>query len=187
MKRLFREGAWFSEKLVLISFGLSAIFSIYSIITNVLIEDALFIRLLLVATIYSIILVALYLRVFLTNHSGLSQSIKNNGKNPGVVITAIIIVLPLLHIPAISKGMPAAIHHLISENAEQVVTVEKTFSSEYCGRGAYIQEYQYLFNNEICGIANEDWELLRNGSRVLLVGRKSFLGFSYDKYSVSMN
>lgn len=188
MGKIFRDGARLGEKIVIISLLVSSIFTIYSFITSALINNDLFIKLVIGSLIYSLIIIGMYLRVFFKKDSGLSQSIRDNGKNPLTVIIALVFVMPLLHVPAISKGIPAAIHHIVAKEAEQIVTVKKSagsYSSKYCDGGVYVKEYDYFFNNEICGLARDDWKSLEKGSRILLIGEKSSLGFSYDRYSVS--
>ncbi len=80
----------------------------------------------------------------------------------------------------LARGLPVALHYMTAEDGgEMVVTVEKKTSRKHCRRGAYIEEFTYMFNNEICGISKKYWEQLEPGQKLLLKGPVSDFGFTY--------
>lgn len=83
------------------------------------------------------------------------------------------------------RGLPTALHYLSAKASVQAFTVEKKYShyeQAYCFGGIRLQEFQFYLNREICGLQKQDWQQLKKGDKLLLLGKRSPFGFTFKQY-----
>ncbi|WP_146151187.1 hypothetical protein [Photobacterium lutimaris] len=112
----------------------------------------------------------------------------NGRKNrPILAAISVFVIVPLFTHIAVIRGIPAVINLAPFGIGSQVVTVVETTSSKSCRRGAEINEFSGFINNEICGLPRWAWESLNPGDKLELIGKKSPVSFSYQKFIIIKN
>jgi|GEM_PF-3267172 len=93
-------------------------------------------------------------------------------------------------IVVVAKGAPSLRHYVVSSPSEKIVTIS-TKSSRFgrssrrnrCRGRVRVAEYsRYFLYNNICIQDRLLWLSLNPGDQIKLIGRESFIGFSYSDY-----
>lgn len=88
---------------------------------------------------------------------------------------------------AVVGAIPAILHPLFSQPAELTVTVRHKPHSYYgnksCSGKVFIEQFNFLMVEDLCGIRKQDWDALTPGMPILLFGEMSWFGFTADEYS----
>ncbi|MDP5215380.1 hypothetical protein ORJ66_20210 [Pseudoalteromonas tunicata] len=97
-----------------------------------------------------------------------------------------LVYLLLVHFIAftiIERGLPILVHQLLpQEKALKTVTIESVNATDRkCMGGIYIKESTSFLDKKLCGIQLDLSKELKVGDTLTLHGKKSFIGFSYDK------
>lgn len=96
--------------------------------------------------------------------------------------------IPFLMYATLARGLPALAHHILAKPGEITVTIHSkssAYRSRYCTTGSVsFEEYRYFMNGSLCGFAQVHWDAFKQGDQLVMHGRKSILGFSYQSCSV---
>ncbi|MBU1052393.1 MAG: hypothetical protein KKC46_01010 [Proteobacteria bacterium] len=187
MPLFFKEVSSLKQKVGVSLFCAIIGFSFFPIFSRVLVNDNVIVTFSVLAIIVYILTVIYFFIVLLNKTSKFHKNIEAQGKKPSLLLLGICFLSPLILYMSISVGLPSALHMLVSEPGQLVVTVKSKRSVRYCRNGMYINEHKYFLNNEVCRINKADWESLASGDKISLLGRKSYFGFSYDQYKILTN
>ena len=186
MRLLFQKGATLRQKVVLIPILALVVSMCFVLFSHVLINENVIFPLSIIAIAASAFAIIYFFRVLLDKDSAMSRRIKARGEKTISFMIIYVLITPLILYPSIAVGIPSALHMLVSEPGDLVVTVEYKSSSYRSGKFRYgcfdVQEYKYFFNNEVCGLSKDDWNSFVAGDRIRLSGKKSYFGFSYSQY-----
>ncbi|MHB8137849.1 MAG: hypothetical protein ACYDGO_05610 [Smithellaceae bacterium] len=189
MRLLYKEGATLKQKIGAILILAFAIFTYIAIFSHVLINENVILPLTVVSIATSALVIIYFYRKLLDKTSILSKRIKEKGERKISFLFIYFFISPMVIYPTISIGIPSAFHMLVSEPGELVVTVE--YKSNYhrsFRNGCFdIEGYKYPLNDEVCGASKDEWDSFVVGDKILLSGKKSYLGFSYNKYKKLTN
>ncbi|CAM4440081.1 hypothetical protein [Pseudoalteromonas maricaloris] len=181
MGLIFREGTPLRNKVILSSFGFYLLFTFIGMYANFLVNEKVYIKLLVLSCIVSAVIISsgLYF-VFRSRHSHQMPPLQT--KQRVIFVLFLILFVPLFSIFSIAKGLPACIHYTVAKAAQHKVTFRKTTSSKICGYGIKIKEYSYFANEEVCGLEKSRWRKFKDGDTLVLIGKRSLLGFSYVQH-----
>lgn len=185
MNLLFKEDATRNEKLLGSSLYLAIGFMLIGMFSRILVPEEIFIIFICIGGIYSLIILSIIYYYLSIKNSQLRKKMESSFKRLWYVVLLFLCVVPTLSYLSFAKGIPATLHFISSNDGEITVTVRKTtanYMSRHCDGGVYIKEYKYFLNNEICGIKRGDWDTLKPGNKIRLIGKKSLFGFTFDKY-----
>jgi len=165
---------------VLIVISLSALYSIFTdfIPNQDYIKQATNFSLSLSAILTVIAYIA-----FFKNDSQWRRSLRGI-QNVWVSVLMIPLVIFMLPYGAITKGIPSLIHEFIdSYNGYESFVVESKQVNYYkkrCTGGVDIDLNLFL-GNKACGLPRDMWDEVSVGDTLVLIGKKSIFGLSYDK------
>ena len=84
-------------------------------------------------------------------------------------------------------AIPSLLHHMISQPAELLAVISDKpyrFSDRrQCDGLLYIEGFDYVMANELCGVHEDDWNRMSVGTVLFLQGQQSVFGFSVEEYS----
>ncbi len=118
------------------------------------------------------------------------ENIPNTKNYSWVTMMSIIFFGPVIFSFPIAVGVPSIIHSFLAVQGAMIVTVEskpESFSYGGCEGKVFLSEYDYIFNNSICGIQFYDWKGIEVGEEIKFFGSKSKLGFKVDSYQRLIN
>lgn len=165
--------------LVILLCGLIGIF------VNVLIDTWLIDKLYWVAGGLSVVLILLVLAGLLNPKSHYRAQMQARIGSMWKLVFGMLVGIPLLMFMGICNGVPSVVHMLLpSEERAVVVTIDHKPSGYYnkgCNGEIFLQEFDGLFS-AVCGIHKDDWQQLKDGQKILLIGQRTMIGFSYNGY-----
>jgi hypothetical protein len=160
------------------------------ILGQLLMNEECLLQLIIISALLSLAAIVAFIRTLFNKDSQIRKNVDAQESSPWVMTVCAIIATPILIGLAVGKGLPVLAHAMLSQQASLEVTVKRTattFRNKYCDGGVYIAEYRIFLNDQICGIANSDWQSLEPGTRLRLYGEESPFGFSIDQYQVLTN
>ena len=185
MQLLFPKGATREQKVFIILLLSVAVFLPFVFLSNTLINENVVFLLAIIVIIASILSIVFFVRVLSDKTSVFLKNIRENRERPIIVILFLCLIAPFILYTSISIGIPSALHILLSEPGELMVTVKSkpsSYSERYHHGGVYVEEYNYFLNDKVYGINKTDWDSMVPGDKLRLLGKKSYLGFSYNQY-----
>jgi len=109
------------------------------------------------------------------------------GNRNWALILGLLLVIPTLFIVGLGKGLPYIEHYLRAHEGEMLLTISgkgHSYRQRHCSGRIEFKDYPYLFNDEICGIQETDWDSIQPGQKILLIGKQSDYGFSVERYQL---
>jgi hypothetical protein len=182
---LFKEDATKNEKLLASSLYLAFGFMLIGMFSRTLVPEEILIIFGCIGGIYSLIILSIIYYYLSIKNSQLRKNMESSFKRLWYVVFLFLFVVPMLSYISFAIGIPATLHFISSNDGEITVTVRKTtanYMGKHCVGGVYIKEYKYFLNDQICGIKRGDWDSLKPGNKIRLIGKKSLFGFTFEKY-----
>ncbi|HKI62648.1 MAG TPA: hypothetical protein VKA31_10175 [Mariprofundaceae bacterium] len=133
----------------------------------------------------SAIIVALIALNLMKEGSSYSERMRSQGKSPLFGVLAMVVMVPVMTTTASFKGLPVVLSYITSVEGIGLVTVKSKpagYHHRSCSGKVYVKEYSFFLNNRICGVLEGDWRRLKNGDKIILVGKKSIFGMNYTHY-----
>lgn len=101
------------------------------------------------------------------------------------MVFGMVVGIPLLMFMGVCNGVPTLVHLLLpTEQRAVVVTVDHKSHGYYnksCNGELFIKEFDGFLSN-VCGIQKADWQQIKDGQKMMLIGQRSAIGFSYSGY-----
>ncbi|WP_334020255.1 hypothetical protein [Alteromonas sp. S015] len=182
MGLIFREGTPVKNKVILISFFAYLGLTFYGMYANFLVDESIYEKLLLLSFLISAIIIGFALYLLFSPKYASYYPPRPEGKQRVFMAFCFFLFIPFFSVCAIAKGAPAGMHHLFAQKAQIKVTVKRNTTSKMCGHGVKVKEYSLFLNEEVCNLKTNDWYELKENDDLLLIGKKSVLGFSYVQY-----
>lgn len=164
--------------LVLIGFG---------VLSDHLINRRIVVLLILTGVALSLIALGLIFKVLFSDKAAYRARMRAQGKSPLAGILAIIVMIPGGIIPAIYLGIPAIVNQITGEHMEVTATVYAkplVYRKKWCNGSVHVVEFTVFTSDRICGLQQQDWEALKNGDKLTLIGRGSIFGFKLEQYKI---
>ena len=187
MSDIFSKDATLLQKitagLFLAVLGITA----YGIYVEILVDYRLFKIFLNIGVGSSAVLMLFAMASLLKAEGRLAKNLERQKQSKVTFFFVILISIPLFSVMFFVEGAPAIIHKLTAEPGELVVQVKRReglhteFESDACVK---LHGYSNIFNNQICGLHSEDWDAVRPGDKIRLLGQRSFVAFSYEQYQL---
>lgn len=186
MSMLFQQGATGLQKVATIIVLLIALLMLVGVFGHVLIRDEVFRGLAQVSAVLGVLVVIWWVIVLRNPQSAVSQRLEQQGQKRWKVMLAGVFAFPIFMVIAGAKGVPTVGHWLLAQPAQLTVTVahkNSSYHQKYCTGGFEIAGEHAVFNQDICGLAEDDWSALHEHDQVLLMGSQSWFGFDYQQYA----
>jgi hypothetical protein len=188
---LFPKEATLNQKIAIVLSMLLAILTIFGIVgylfLHILINDNVF-SALIIPTVVASLLIIIFLGKAVFNETSFVRKYANIMKQgPLKFILSMCLVVPVVLSIFITIALPSTLHIFASEPGDLVVTIKQKslwYKSRTCDGSIYIEEHKNFMNNKVCGISKNDWDTLVSGDKIRLTGKKSYVGFNYDKYEL---
>jgi len=183
-----------SVRLAFLVLGILLLISVYiALYTNFLIQNNLYIYLIWVSLLISVAIYLLFIYLYLKvpdiyfRRTMMKLENKYRHVKPTLFIFNFLII-PLLIIPIITKGLPLIPHYFVGQYTQYPATISwksSSFSSKHCRGRVELAEFPHMFNKTICGLKKEDWQTLKVGDKITLIGSHSQYGFFVSSYKLS--
>lgn len=100
----------------------------------------------------------------------------------------VLVLFPAMLFFGLYRGLPVTVH-LLSATQQQVMAVTITkkpeqYGSHWCPGKVWIAEYTLPLNHHVCSLTHQDWQRITGHETLLLLGRRSSVGFSYQQYQL---
>lgn len=155
------------------------------VFSNALVDEEMVGTLVWSGIIFSILVLVPILLMITKPGSKYRANIQASGRSLLSVIFATSLFIPAMCIGAFYKGAPVVLNYIVGTKGSVEVTVATKpagYHHTYCNGRLNIKEYSSFTNNYICGLNEEDWKVIKKGSKILLSGKKSMFGINYSNY-----
>jgi len=159
-----------------------SILSIYGIWSDFLPNGEFFGYMQIVSLFVATILTLLFYIEFSKPTSRFRTNIKGK-QSPLATAIAIALVLYIVSYISITLAMLALLHEFTASKGQQSFVVKSKSSSYHDRRctGGITIEHKSFLKDKICGIPQDFWQDISKGDMLILMGKKSQFGLSYDR------